>query len=177
MTPFDSQSGAIAETGRLRLRRFDGSDAAFALELVNEPSWIRFIGKRDVGNLDDARRYLEKGPIAMYARHGFGLWCVALRSTGAAIGMCGLIKRDALPDVDLGFAFLPAYRSQGYAYESSVAVLAHAREALRMRRLVALVDPDNGRSAGLLERLGFYPEGTVRFPGEEKDVLQFAVAL
>jgi len=176
MTPFDSQSGAIAETGRLRLRRFDGSDAAFALELVNEPSWIRFIGKRDVGNLDDARRYLEKGPIAMYARHGFGLWCVALRSTGAAIGMCGLIKRDTLPDVDLGFAFLPRYWGNGYALEAAEATMAYARGALGMTRVVAILSQDNERSARLLVKLGFLPEGTIRMPGDDEELALYASA-
>ena len=167
----------MIETDRLVLRPLTLDDAGMMLELLNDPDFLRYIGDRGVRTQADAREYILKGPMEMYAQRGFGPYLVERKADGAALGICGLIKRDFLVDVDLGFAFLPAYRSQGYAYESSVAVLAHAREALRMRRLVALVDPDNGRSAGLLERLGFYPEGTVRFPGEEKDVLQFAVAL
>ena len=174
MTPFDSPSGAIAETERLRLRPFDGADAAFGLELVNEPSWIRFIGKRDVGNLDDARRYLEKGPIAMYARHGFGLWCVVLRSTGEAIGMCGLIKRDALPDVDLGFAFLPRHWGHGYALEAAAATMAYARGTLGLKRVVAILSQDNERSARLLVKLGFVPEGAIRMPGDDETLALYA---
>jgi len=174
MTPFDAHSGEVATTERLRLRRFDGSDAAFALELVNEPSWIRFIGKRDVGNLDDARRYLEKGPIAMYARHGFGLWCVALRSTGEAIGMCGLIKRDALPDVDLGFAFLPRHWGHGYALEAAAATMDYARATLGLRRVVAILSQDNERSARLLVKLGFAPEGTITMPGDDEVLALYA---
>jgi len=167
----------MIETDRLVLRPLTLDDAGMMLELLNDPDFLRYIGDRGVRTQADAREYILKGPMEMYAQRGFGPYLVERKADGAALGICGLIKRDFLVDVDLGFAFLPAYRSQGYAYESSVAVLAHAREALRMRRLVALVDPDNGRSAGLLERLGFHPEGTVRFPGEEKDVLQFAVAL
>jgi RimJ/RimL family protein N-acetyltransferase len=133
MTPYDAPAPLVAETARLRLRRFEPADAAFALELVNAPSWIRFIGKRDVPDLDAARAYLERGPIAMYAKHGFGLWCVALRATGEAIGMCGLIKRDTLPDVDLGFAFLPRHWGRGYALEAAEATMAYARETLGLR--------------------------------------------
>ena len=174
MSPFDAPSTVVAETERLRLRRFDASDAAFALELVNEPSWIRFIGKRDVGNLDDARRYLEKGPIAMYARHGFGLWCVALRSTGEAVGMCGLIKRDTLPDVDLGFAFLPRHWGHGYALEAAAATMAYARGTLAMKRVVAILSKDNDRSARLLVKLGFAPEGTITMPGDDEELDLYA---
>ena len=168
MTPFDAPSPVVADTDRLRLRRFDASDAAFALELVNEPSWIRFIGRRDVGTLADARRYLEQGPIAMYACHGFGLWCVALRATGEAIGMCGLIKRDALPDVDLGFAFLPRHWGKGYALEAAEATMAYARGTLGLKRVVAILSQDNARSAHLLTKLGFVPEGTIAMPGDDE---------
>ena len=164
----------VAETERLRLRELTEEDAAFALELVNEPSWIRFIGKRDVGSLADASRYLEKGPIAMYARHGFGLWCVALRSTGEAIGMCGLIKRDTLPDVDLGFAFLPRHWGRGYALEAAEATMAYARETLGLARVVAILSQDNERSARLLVKLGFVPEGTIAMPGDAEELALYA---
>lgn len=174
MTPCDAQSPVVAETERLRLRRFDASDAAFALELVNEPAWIRFIGKRDVGNLADARRYLERGPIAMYARHGFGLWCVALRPSGEAIGMCGLIKRDTLPDVDLGFAFLPRHRGNGYALEAAAATMDYGRETLGLARVVAILSKDNERSARLLVKLGFMPEGTITMPGDDEELVLYA---
>jgi RimJ/RimL family protein N-acetyltransferase len=174
LTPYDAPSPVVAETERLRLRRFDASDAAFALELVNEPSWIRFIGKRDVGNLADARRYLENGPIAMYARHGFGLWCAAVRPSGVAIGMCGLIKRDTLPDVDLGFAFLPRHWGNGYALEAAEATMAYARGTLGLTRVVAILSKDNERSARLLVKLGFMPEGTIRMRGDDEELLLYA---
>ena len=176
MTPYDAPAPLVAETARLRLRRFEPADAAFALELVNEPSWIRFIGKRDVPDLDAARAYLERGPIAMYAKHGFGLWCVALRATGEAIGMCGLIKRDTLPDVDLGFAFLPRHWGRGYALEAAEATMAYARETLGLRRVVAILSQDNERSARLLVKLGFLPEGTIRMPGDDEELALYASA-
>ena len=175
VTPFDAPSPVVAETDRLRLRRFDASDAAFALELVNEPSWIRFIGKRDVPDLEGARRYLEKGPIAMYAKHGFGLWCVTLRSTGEQVGMCGLIKRDTLPDVDLGFAFLPRHWGKGYALEAAEATMAYARGTLGLARVVAILSQDNERSARLLRKLGFVSERTITMPGDDEVLALYAI--
>lgn len=144
----------VVETARLRLHRFGIDDAAFVLQLVNEPSWLEFIGDKGVRTLADARTYLIDGPLAMYARCGHGLYRVDLRSSGTAIGMCGLIRRDSLPDVDIGYAFLPAHWGEGYAEEATRATLAHARDDLGLHRLLAIVTPANTRSIRLLEKLG-----------------------
>jgi RimJ/RimL family protein N-acetyltransferase len=156
----------VIETERLALRRLTADDAAFVRELVNEPSWIRFIGDRGVRTLEDARAYLEKGPLAMYRRHGFGLWVVEVRETGEATGLCGLIKRDALEDVDIGFAFLPRFWRRGYALESARAVLAYGRETLELQRIVAITSPDNDASIRLLEKIGLHFEQTIELAGE-----------
>ena len=115
------------ETGRLVLREMNADDAAFVHQLLNEPSFIRYIGDRGVRTLDDARRYIAEGPVAGFERHGYGLMCVLRKEDGIQIGMCGVLRRDSLPDPDLGFSFLPAYWSQGYALESAQAVMRHAR--------------------------------------------------
>lgn len=151
----------VLETPRLALRRFTPEDADFILELVNDPSWIRFIGDKGVRSLEDARRYLEAGPMRLYEKHGFGLWAVERKPDGERLGMCGLVKRDQLADVDLGFAFLARHRSLGYARESAEGVLAHARDRLGFGRLVAVTAPANGRSARLLRDLGFVHERTL----------------
>jgi RimJ/RimL family protein N-acetyltransferase len=156
----------VLETERLALRRLTADDAEFVRELVNEPSWIRFIGDRGVRTLDDARAYLENGPVAMYRRFGFGLWVVELKETGEATGLCGLIKRDALADVDIGFALLPRYWNRGYALESARAVLAYGREVLELDRIVAITSPDNAASIRLLEKIGLRFEQTIEFGGE-----------
>jgi RimJ/RimL family protein N-acetyltransferase len=145
----------ILETDRLILRRLSVEDNEFILELVNDPLWLRFIGDRGVHTLEDARDYILKGPVAMYARLGFGSYLVERKSDGIPLGICGLIKRDALEDVDLGFAFLPEYRAQGYAYESAAAVLAYGQSVFGLKRIVAITSPDNDQSAKLLEKLGF----------------------
>jgi RimJ/RimL family protein N-acetyltransferase len=155
----------VLQTGRMTLRRLTPADAPFIRELVNEPSWIRFIGDRGVRTDDDARAYLVKGPIAMYERYGFGLWMCESRATGEPLGMCGLIKRDNLEDVDIGFAFLPRYWGQGYAHESAEAVLDYGRQVLELDRIVAITSPDNAPSIRLLGKLGLKLERTFEMGG------------
>lgn len=164
------------ETDRLVLRRLTPADAPFIVELLNDPDWIRYIGDRGVRTAEQAADYIERGPAAMYARHGFGLYLTELKDGGAPIGLCGLIRRDFLDDADIGFAFLPRYRGVGYAREAAEAVVRHAA-ALGLRRLVAIATKDNERSARLLERLGLRFERMVAYPGEQEELRLFAVEL
>ncbi|HJU21630.1 MAG TPA: GNAT family N-acetyltransferase [Casimicrobiaceae bacterium] len=164
----------VVETDRLRLRWFVASDAPFVFRLLNEPDWIRFIGDKHVSTLDDASRYIENDPVAMYGREGFGLYAVESKETGAPIGMCGLIKRQTLDEVDVGFAFLSEFRSQGFAFEAATAVLAFAHDVLSLRRLVAIVSPDNAKSISLLEKLGFRFEKMLRMQGNDEEVAFYA---
>ena len=157
------------ETGRLTLRRFDLGDAGFVLGLLNEPSFLLHIGDKGVRTEDDARRYIAEGPLASYARSGHGLYVVVLRESGAPIGICGLLKRDWLEDVDLGFALLPPYWRRGYAFEAASAVLAQGRAVLGLGRIAAITSMENEPSIRLLGRLGFRLERVARFTegGEE----------
>jgi RimJ/RimL family protein N-acetyltransferase len=152
----DRMTGDIVlETERLTLRRMTPADAPFLRALLNEPSFLRFIGDRGVRTDDDARAYVADGPAASYAEHGFGLYLVTLREDGTPIGICGLLRRPTLDAADLGYAFLPAHRSRGYARESASAVVAYARRDLGLDRLLAITSPDNDASIRVLEALGF----------------------
>jgi len=165
----------VVETPRLLLRRLEERDAAFVLTLLNDADWLKFIGDKGVRTLDDARAYLRNGPIEMYAEHGHGLYCVESKASGEPIGMCGLIKRDTLPDVDLGYAFLAQARGGGYAFEAASATMTYARETLDLRRVLAIVSPGNERSIALLEKLGFRFERSLRLPPkEEQETLLYA---
>jgi len=155
------------ETERLVLREFTDGDAAFVHRLVNEPSFLRYIGDRGVRTLDDARRYIADGPVDGYARHGHGLMRVVRKSDGADVGMCGVLKRDALPDPDLGFSFFPEYWSQGYALEAGRGILDHARGTLGLGRILAITTVDNEPSMRLLARLGFRFDRMVAMGDEE----------
>jgi RimJ/RimL family protein N-acetyltransferase len=165
----------VLETERLVLRRLTLDDAPFMRRLVNEPSWLEFIGDRGVKTEEDAREYLRNGAIASYDRHGFGLWAVVLPGGDSPIGICGLVKRDFLEDVDLGFAFLPEFWGKGFAREAAAAVVDFARRELGMRRLVAITARGNRRSIDLLARLGFAFEKTVEHPGDRGKVLLFSL--
>ena len=167
----------ILETERLVLRQFTTGDAEFILELLNEPSFIRNIGDRGVRTLSDAERYIEKGPVASYARFGFGLYLVALKDSNESIGMCGLIKRDTLEDADIGYAFLPKYWSKGYALESALAIREYARNVIGLTRLVAITDPENQGSIRVLEKIGLKFEKMVRLYEDYIELKLFAADL
>lgn len=157
----------VLETERLVLRRLTLDDAEFIFRLVNDPSWLRFIGDKDVHNLDDARRYLRDGPLDMYQRFGFGMFRVEVKESGAPAGMCGLIKRDTLPDVDVGYAFLPEFRGKGYAFEAAAAVLVHGNRAFGLKRIVAITTPGNASSIRVLEKAGMKLERLLELtPGD-----------
>lgn len=164
----------VLTTERLRLRRLTADDAPFILRLVNDPSWLRFIGDRGVHHLDDARHYILNGPVASYGKFGFGLWLVELQAGGVPIGMCGLLQRDTLPDMDIGFAFLPEFGGQGYAAEAGRATLAHGRDTLGRKRIVAVTRPDNARSIKTLGRLGLRFEKMIRLTADGPELQLFA---
>jgi RimJ/RimL family protein N-acetyltransferase len=164
-------------TERLILRPMTEEDAGFILELLNEPSFIRNIGDRNVRSLEGAKAYITNGPVASYARNGFGLYLVELRETGESMGMCGLIRRTTLKDVDIGYAFLPRYWSKGYAFEAAQAMKQYAQETLGLKRLVAIVDPENLGSIHLLEKLGMRFEKMVRLSPEDIELRLYSVDL
>lgn len=164
----------ILETARLALRQMTVADDAFIHELVNEPSFISNIGDKGVRNLEDARQYILNGPVASYRRFGFGLYRVDLKDSGTPIGMCGLLKRDTLQDVDIGFAFLPRFWSKGYALESASAVMAYGKKTLGIERIVGIVSPDNPGSIKVLQKIGLRFERMVRLTPDETEIKLFA---
>ena len=164
----------VLETERLILRKFSYDDAAFILQLLNEPSFVRNIGDKGVRTIADAHRYIRTGPVASYERFGFGVYLVELKETGASIGLCGLIKREQLTDVDVGFAFLPPFWSKGFAFESASAVVAYGRDVLGISRIVAITAPDNSGSIKVLEKLGLRFERLIRLSEDEPELKLFA---
>jgi RimJ/RimL family protein N-acetyltransferase len=152
----------VIESKRLTLRELELQDAEFILGLLNQDSFIRQIGDKGVRTLDDAREYILKGPIESYQRFAFGLYLTSLRHCGTPIGICGLVKRDGLDDVDVGFAILPQFWRQGYAAEAAAAVLDYGRRVLRLQRIVAITTPANHASIAVLERIGFRFERMIK---------------
>jgi RimJ/RimL family protein N-acetyltransferase len=164
----------ILETERLILRQLTVEDADFVLQLLNEPSFLSFIGDKGVRTIDDARNYILTGPIESYERFGFGLYLTELKENGIPIGMCGLLKRESLKDVDIGYAFLPKFWGQGYASEAASAVMAFGKSALGLNRIVAVTTPDNHSSIKVLAKLGLRFEQMVRLSEDEPEIKLFA---
>jgi RimJ/RimL family protein N-acetyltransferase len=159
------------ETPRLLLRPLRSDDAPFIVELLNDAAFIRYIGDRGVRTLEQAHGYIVNGPIKSYEQFGFGLLCVQLKSDGMRLGMCGLVQRDYFPDPDIGFAFLPTFRSQGYACEAAQAVLGDGQQRLQLKRVVAIVQPDNSASLKLLRRLNFAIERRFKLSADDPELL------
>ncbi|WP_264737385.1 GNAT family N-acetyltransferase [Cytobacillus firmus] len=157
----------VLETDRLTLRWLTPEDAVFILELLNEPAWIRYIGDKGVRTLEDAKNYIVTGPMQMYSQLGFGLFMVERKEGNTPIGMCGLIKRDTLDNVDIGFAFLSRYQTQGYGFESASAALKYGHDQLDLKRILAITSLENHASSRLLEKIGMKYEGTIILDKEE----------
>jgi RimJ/RimL family protein N-acetyltransferase len=164
----------ILETERLILREVVESDDAFMLDLLNQPSFIKYIGDRQVRNLEQARDFIENRYRASYRNHGFGLYAVELKADHTPIGICGFVRRDTLPDADIGFAFLPQFERKGYAFESAAAVMEYGREVLGLKRVLAITSVDNESSGRLLGKLGFNCDGLVTLPGDTEEIKLFS---
>lgn len=164
----------LLETERLILRLLSVDDADFILNLLNQPSFIQHIGDRAVRNSSDARLYIENKFIESYQRLGFGLYLVELKEDHTPIGICGFVKRDALPDADLGFAFLPQYWSQDYALESARASLDYGKSVLGFKRVLAVTTKDNIASGKLLVKLGFKFERMAKLSPEADESKLFS---
>ena len=163
----------VLETPRTRLRWLVPADAAFIQELVNQPSWLQNIGDRNVHDRAGAEGYIANGPVASYARHGFGLWLVERKEDGTALGLCGLLQRDYFDAPDIGYAFLERFHGQGYASEVTAATLDHARTELGHDRIYASVVPGNAASIRVLEKLGLRFLRSETLPGDSRPVSIF----
>jgi len=163
----------IIETDRLFLCRLSVDDAPFILDLLNDPAWLQYIGDKGVRTVEDAQDYILNGPIKSYGQFGFGLFLTKLKEGGIPIGICGLLKRDYLDDVDVGFAFLPEFRGKGYAVESASAVIAHGKKSFGLNRIVAITQSDNIKSVKVLEKIGLKFERMINLPDDDSEIKLF----
>ena len=164
---------SILETERLSLREFNTTDATFIIQLLNSKGWLKFIGDRHIKTIEQAENYLTNGPMKSYSVNGFGLSMVELKNTHTPIGMCGLIKRDNLPDIDIGFAFLEEFMGNGYAFEIAQATINFAKESLKKETILAITLPTNVRSINLLKKIGMKFEKNFSFEGSTEELMLF----
>ena len=164
----------ILETERLILREIVEADAEFIFDLLNQPSFIKYIGNRNVHSVEAAREFIENRYRQSYREYAFGLYTVELKESSVPIGICGFVKRETLPDADIGFAFLPQYEKQGYAYESTAAVMKYGRDVLVLKRVLAITTIDNESSGRLLAKIGFKFERLIKQPPSDEELKLFS---
>ena len=164
----------VLETERLILSHLTLADAAFMLELMNEPEFIEFVADRGLRTEEDAALYLAEKILPSYERFGFGLWRVDLKESATAIGICGLLKRDTLDDPDVGFSILKRFCRKGYAYEAALAVLNYGRTTLGLAEICGITAPNNRISIRLLEKLGLKLQRRIHVPGYGTESLLFS---
>lgn len=157
----------ILETERLTLRWITAADAPFMLKTLNEPSFIANVADRGVRTVADAENYIATKMTVSYEKFGFGFYLMELKSSGEPVGVCGLIKRETLDDVDIGYSLLEKFWGNGYALEAAVAVLDYGRNVLGLPRVVAYTATTNERSIRLLKKLGLRFEKLIDLPGYE----------
>ncbi|MDQ6623937.1 MAG: GNAT family N-acetyltransferase [Verrucomicrobiota bacterium] len=159
------KTAVILSTARLRLREMSTADDALMLEILNDPPFLEFIADRGVRTLAGARDYIEEKILPSYGEFGFGFYIVELKESGVPIGMCGLVKRPTLEEVDVGFSILERFWGSGYATEAARALMRHGFEALGIPRIVGVTAPHNVRSSAVLEKLGLRFEKMIHLPG------------
>lgn len=160
----------ILETDRLYLRRLIRDDAGFILQLLNEPSWIEFIGDKNVSNLNDAKKYIELSAITMYQQYGYGLFLVCDKGHDTPMGLSGLMKRDNLDHADLGYAFLPEFWKKGFALEAVKSVLDYAKETHQLSTILALTKSSNASSIKLLNKVQFQFDRDLKLLDDEENL-------
>jgi len=167
----------LMETERLRLRPVTVSDTALMLAIWNDPAFIRNVSDRGIRTVEQAREAIEGGAQKLFDDHGYGPYCMALKSDGNMIGICGIFKRENLDDPDIGFGVLPDYCGKGYAGEAAAAVVDYARGELGIGVLTAIVSPTNAASIGLIEKLGLTFEQMITMPGDDHAICLYKMAL
>lgn len=164
----------ILATERTILREITSDDAAFVLDLLNQPSFIKYIGDRQVRTIDEAREYIESRFAESYRKFGFGMWAVVLKETSQIVGLCGFVKRDGLPEADIGFALLPQFEGKGYAFESASAAMLYGRDVLKLPRVLAITSQHNANSQKILEKIGLKFERLITLPGNAEELKLFS---
>ena len=163
------------ETDRLVIRKLELDDAGFMLDLLNQPSFIQFIGDRGVRTVEEASTYIKERAFAAYEKNGFGPFAVELKTGGRVIGIVSLLDRDELDHVDIGFAFLPDSWRQGFATEATSAVMDFAFQDLGLEKIIAITQPDNIASIKTLDKMGLSFAGMTRLGDEDIDLLLYAI--
>ncbi|WP_104382213.1 GNAT family N-acetyltransferase [Sphingobacterium sp. HMA12] len=164
------------DTERLFIRPTNKDDAQFIFELFNTPNWLKYIGNRNLHSIEDTERYIEIKMLPQLDRLGYSSYTLIRKEDGEKIGTCGLYDRDGLEGIDIGFAFLPRFEKQGFAFEASDRILKAAFNDLGLKSVNAITRKDNLSSQKLLEKLGLKLTGEIMLPNENEELLHYSIS-
>lgn len=167
----------IFETERLILKPTGVEDAEFIFQLVNSPKWIQYIGDRNVNSIEEAATYIQNRMLPQLERLGFSNYTLIRKSDQAKMGTCGIYSRDGMQDLDIGFAFLPQFEKQGFAYEAASKLVMEAKQTFHLKSLTAFTTKDNFSSQNLLEKLGMKNAGFIRIPNDDEELVLYKIKL
>ncbi len=161
------------QTQRLIIRAITIEDAAFFLKLINTPLWIQFIGDRNVKTVVEAETYIREKVLPQLDKLGYTNNIVIRKNDHTKLGSCGIYHREGNDIPDIGFAFLPEFHGQGYAFEAANALMRAAHQYYQLKELSAYTMEENTASRGLLERLGFTSKGYGKIPVSDDELLHY----
>lgn len=151
---------------RIQLMQLLPADDAFMLELMNTPGWLRFIGDRNIRTLSDAHKYIEN----VLSDKEILIWKIKHLESNTLLGIVTFIKRNYLDYPDIGFALLPGYCGQGFAFEASQILLTYIRNTHSTTKVLATTLADNASSVKLLIKLGMQFEKSINVNTETLQV-------
>ncbi|MDN3642752.1 GNAT family N-acetyltransferase [Lutimonas halocynthiae] len=164
----------VISTDRLLINRITLDDAGFILKLMNDKDWIKNIGDRGIRTIEETEEYIRTRFLKTYDEVGFGFYSLIRKSDQQIIGIAGLVDREGLDHIDIGYGMLPEFRGKGYAFEATKAVYDYGYKDLKLDKIIAIVNPDNPSSIKLLSKLGLEFEKMIRLPDEEIDIMLFS---
>ncbi len=157
----------LLTTSRIVLDIATKKDAAFLHTLMNEPSYIKNIGDRNIKTVSDAENFIKEKFLKSYKDNGYGYYIVKIKESQKSIGICGLVNRKELNFIDIGYALLPHFWNNGFAFEATKALYDFALKNFNIKTIVAITDPNNKKSIALIKKLGLTYKKNIRLPDDE----------
>lgn len=150
------------ETTRLLLRQIQPEDAEALFATFSDEEVMEFYGHVSHKSLDDSRELIRQQQTWYAQREGIR-WGITLKGEDRVIGSCGFYLFDEDSQrAETGYELNRSFWRQGIITEAMSAILHYAFTELLLHRVEAVVDANNERSKGVLRKLGFTHEGTLR---------------
>lgn len=163
-------------TNRLLLYPVGLEDAEFIYKLVNTESWIRFIGDRNVTDIEAAKAYIKERMLPQFERLGYGNFVIMLKETKEKVGTCGIYDREGLEGVDIGYALYPTYEKNGYALEASSKMLDLAFNEFGLSKVSGITSKENIASRRLMDKLSLKEKGTVVLENDPEELVLYEIS-